>query len=114
MIRTVVVSADLEGLVAAHDETGLAVLLVLQQADVTGAALLPLSGLLDELEELGAHLEKLLLRLLIGAGLDLLRELDDRLEVDVLGLRGLVAILQNRMSAFGLQVVSHPAVQKVA
>lgn len=80
------VGADLEGLVTAHDQAGLAVLLVLKQTDVTSASLLPLAGLLDELEKLGAHLEDLLLRLLVGLGLDLLGQLDDGLEVDILGL----------------------------
>lgn len=88
----VVVGADLEGLVSAHDESGLAVLLVLEQADVAGAALLPLAALLDELEELGAHLEGLLLGLLVGLGLDLLGQLDDGLEVDILGLGGLLLL----------------------
>jgi hypothetical protein len=32
----------------------------------------------------------LLLRLLVGLGLDLLGQLDDRLEVNILGLRGLL------------------------
>lgn len=82
----VVVGADLEGLVAAHDQAGLAVLLVLEQANVPGAALLPLLVLLLENEELSAHLEQLLLRLLVGLGLDLLGQADYRLEVDVLGL----------------------------
>lgn len=88
----VVVGTDLEGLVAAHDQSRLAVLLVLEQPDITSAALLPLSALLDvdELEQLGTHLEKLLLRLLVGLGLNLLGQLDDGLEVDILGLRGLV------------------------
>lgn len=39
----VVVGADLQGLVTAHDESGSAVLLVLQQADLSSSAFLPLS-----------------------------------------------------------------------
>jgi hypothetical protein len=66
---TVVVGADLEGLVSAHDEAGLQVLLVLQQTDITCTTLLPFLALGVELEELGAHLEHLLLNLF--AGLDL-------------------------------------------
>lgn len=81
---TVVVSADLEGLVAAHDETGLAILLMLEESDISGTALLPLVGLADELEELGAHLEGLLLNLLAGLDLDLLGKVDDWLEVGIL------------------------------
>ena len=80
------VGADLESLVSAHDQARLAVLLVLEQAHVTRSALLPLAALLDELEQLGAHLEELLLGLLIGLGLDLLGQLDDGLEVNILGL----------------------------
>ncbi len=82
--HTVVVGADLEGLVASHDQASLAVFLVLQQPDIAGSALLPLAGLADELKQLGAHLEELLLRLLVGLGLDLLGKLDDGLEVDIL------------------------------
>ena len=71
---TVVVSADLEGLVAAHDQASLQVLLVLQQTDITSTTLLPLLALGVELEELGAHLEDLLLNLLAGLHLhDLLQ-----------------------------------------
>lgn len=51
---TVVVGADLVGLVATHQETDLLGLLVLHQADISGTALLPLVGLLDEAEKLGA------------------------------------------------------------
>lgn len=81
------VGADLEGLVAAHDQASLAVLLVLEQADVAGAALLPLLVVLLEHEELGPHLEELLLRLLIGLGLDFFGQADHGLEVYILGLR---------------------------
>ncbi|KAI6776706.1 hypothetical protein HG530_000651 [Fusarium avenaceum] len=87
----VVVGADLESLVSAHHQSSLAVLLVLKQTDVTGTTLLPLAALLDELEKLGAHLEGLLLGLLVGLGVDLFGQLDDGLEVNVLGLlRGLL------------------------
>lgn len=82
------VGADLEGLVAAHDQSGLEVLLVLQKTDITGTTLLPLATGFNvhELEELGAHLEELFLRFFVGLGLDLLGQLHNRLEVDVLGL----------------------------
>ena len=83
---TVVVGADLEGLVTSHDEASLAVLLMLQQPDVASPALFPLLGVADEFEQLGAHLEELLLRLLVGLGVDLLRQFDDGLEVDVFRL----------------------------
>lgn len=92
------VGADLECLVSSHNKSGLAVLLVLQQTDITSATLLPLAGLLDKLEELGAHLEKLLLRLLVGLGLDLLGQLDDGLEVNVLGLGGRIILDGGQLS----------------
>lgn len=88
--RTVVVSADLEGLVTSHNQSGLAVLFVLEKADITSSALLPLARLLGELEQLCAHLEELLLGLLVSLGLDLFGELDDGLEVDVLALGSLL------------------------
>jgi hypothetical protein len=87
---TVVVGADLEGLVTAHDEASLLVLLVLQQTDITGTTLLPLLGLAVELEQLGAHLEGLLLKLFVGLGLNLLSQANDGLEVDVGGLLNLI------------------------
>ncbi len=96
------VGADLEGLVAAHDQAGLAVLAVLEQADVASAALLPLARVGDVLEELGAHLEDLLLALLVGLDLDLLRQVDDGLEVDVFRLGGLLLLnRETRVSKYG-------------
>ncbi len=80
------VGADFKGLVAAHNKTGLAVILVLQESDITSTTLLPLVGLANELEELGAHLEGLLLDLLSGLDIDPLGKADDWLEVNVLGL----------------------------
>ena len=58
---TVVVSADLEGLVAAHHQAGLLILGMLQQSDITGTTLLPLLAVGIESEQLSAHLEGLLL-----------------------------------------------------
>lgn len=52
--RQVVVRAHLERLVAAHHETDLAHLLVLQEAHITRATLLPLLRLLVEAEQLRA------------------------------------------------------------
>jgi len=94
--RTVVVRADLERLVAAHDQPRLTVLLVLQQAYVAGPALLPLARLADKLEELGPHLEQLLLRLLVGLDLDLFRESNDGFEVHILRLGGLVVLRRSK------------------
>jgi hypothetical protein len=92
-----VVGADLEGLIPAHDQTGLLVLLVLQETDVTGTTLLPLLALAVKLEQLGPHLEHLLLELLVGLGLNLLGQADDGLEVDVGGFGGLILRVLKRM-----------------
>lgn len=80
------IGADLECLVTAHDQASLAVLLVLEQANIASASLLPFTGFLHELEKLGTHLEHLLLRFLVGLGLDLLGQLDDGLEVNIFRL----------------------------
>jgi hypothetical protein len=71
---------------------------VLQESNITSSALLPLIGLLVELEELCAHLENLLLELLVGLDLNFLGETDDRFEVDIFWLRGF--ILRTNISAF--------------
>jgi len=85
-----VVGADLEGLITAHDKAGLLVLLVLQQTHITGTTLLPFLGLAVELEQLGAHLEGLLLKFLVGLGLNLLGQVNDGLEVDIGGFLNLL------------------------
>jgi len=54
-----VVGADLQGLVATHQQADLLGLLVLHEADITGTTLLPLVGLLDETEELGAPVDQM-------------------------------------------------------
>jgi hypothetical protein len=87
-----VVGADLEGLVSSHHQTGLLVLLVLQQSHITGTTLLPLPGFAVELEKLRAHLEDLLLKFLVGLDVDLLGQVDDRLKVDFGGFRGLILL----------------------
>lgn len=87
------VGADLEGLVSAHNQAGFATLLVLQESDITSTTLSPLVRFTGELEELGAHLEGLLLELLIGLGFDFLGEADNRLKVNVLRLWCLVLFL---------------------
>lgn len=84
------VGADLEGLIPTHDQTGLLVLLVLQQTHITSTTLLPLLAVTVEFEELGAHLEGLLLELLVGLGLDLLGQADDGLEVDFGGFGSII------------------------
>ena len=78
MIRT-----DLEGLIPPHDKACLLVLLVLQQSNIASAALLPLLGVALKSEQLGAHLEDLLLQLLVCLGLDFLGKTDDWLVVTV-------------------------------
>ena len=87
------VGADLEGLVPAHDEASLMVLLVLKQPDITSTTFLPLLTLAVELEQLGAHLKHLLLQLFVGLGLHLLGQADHGLKVDVRGFRGLIILL---------------------
>lgn len=77
------VGANLQSLISSHNQSRLAILLVLQESNITSSALLPLVGLLVELEELCAHLENLLLKLLIGLDLNFLSETDDWLEVDI-------------------------------
>ena len=77
------VGADLESLVATHNQSRLAVLAVLEQSNVAGASLLPLAGVAVEFEQLGAHLESLLFALLVCLCLDLLGQVDNGLEVDV-------------------------------
>jgi hypothetical protein len=78
-----VVGANLQSFISSHDQSRLAILLVLQESNITSSALLPLVGLLVELEELCAHLENLLLKLLIGLDLNFLSETDNWLEVDI-------------------------------
>lgn len=77
------VGANLQSLISSHDQSRLAILLVLQESNITSSALLPLVGLLVELEELCAHFENLLLKLLIGLDLNFLSETNDWLEVDI-------------------------------
>ncbi len=105
------VRADLQGLVPAHDNAGLAVLDVLEETNISGSAFLPLARFLHELEELGAHLEKLLLRLLVGLGLDLLGQVDDGLEVNVLGL-GRLFLFERDSSVIGLFKVAMSRAQE--
>jgi hypothetical protein len=56
---------------------------VLQQPNITSTTLLPLIAILDELEKLGAHLEYLLLELLVGLDIYFLGEADNGFEVDI-------------------------------
>ena len=86
------ISADLQSLISAHNQSSLAILLMLQQSNITCAALLPLVGLTNELEELCAHLEGLLFELLVGLDVDFLSEANDGLEVNVLGFWGFVLL----------------------
>lgn len=103
----VVVGADLEGLVTTHHQARLAVLLVLEKTNIAGTALLPLRGVLDKLEKLGAHLEDLLLRLLVGLGLDLFGKPDDGVEVDILGL-GRLILLDAKNQTSQQQMIKKP------
>jgi len=99
-----VVGADLERLVSTHDKASLAILGVLQETNIAGAALLPLVALLDELEELGSHLEHLFLRLLVGLGVNLFGKLDDGFEMDIFRLGRLLLLPRSIVSAFLVRV----------
>lgn len=77
------VCADFEGLVTSHDQSCLAILLVLEQTNVPSASFLPFSRLTIKLEELGSHLEDLLFQFLVGLDIDLLRQADHRLEFHI-------------------------------
>ena len=77
------VGADLQRLISSHNQSRLAIVLVLQESNITSPTLLPLIGILVELEELCAHLENLLLELLVGFDLDFLGKTDDGLEVNI-------------------------------
>ncbi len=77
------VSANLQGLISPHNQSILAILLVLEQTNISSSTLFPLVAVLDELEELGAHLEGLLLKFLVGLYIDFLGEADNGLEVDI-------------------------------
>lgn len=91
------VSADLEGLVSAHHQPGLVVLLVPQQPHVASTTLLPFLGVTVESEQLGAHLEGLLLEFFIGLGVDLFSQANDRLEVNFRGF-GSLLLKKNRLA----------------
>jgi hypothetical protein len=81
--RTIVIGADLQSLISPHDQSCLAILLVLQESNITSPTLLPFISLLVELEELCTHLENLLLELLVGLDLNFLGQTDDWFEVDI-------------------------------
>lgn len=50
---TDVVGTDLQGFIPSHDQSDLLCLLVLEQPDIAGTALLPVEIRLDESEQLG-------------------------------------------------------------
>ena len=84
------VCAHLQRLVSSHNQSRLAVLLVLQKSNIARAALLPLVRILDKFEEFRTHLKYLVLKLLIRPDLHLFRQADYRLEVHVLGFGDLI------------------------
>ena len=77
------VGTDFEGLISAHDQPCLAVLLVLEQSDVASTSLLPFTAVAVKLEQLGTHLKGLLLGFFMSLGIDFLGQTDDRLEVSI-------------------------------
>ena len=83
------VCADFESLVSSHDQANLAILLVFQQAERASATFFPFAlsfSILGEFEHFAPHVENLFLGFFVSHGLDLLRELVDRLEVDIFRL----------------------------
>jgi hypothetical protein len=72
---------------------------VLQKSNITGTTLLPFLALSVESEQLGTHLENLLLKLFVGLGLDLLRQANNGLEVDIRGLGRLILGLSKTVSS---------------
>jgi len=78
-----VVGAHLERLVTSHHKTGLAILAMLEESDITRATLFPLARFAVEFEELSSHLENAFLEFFVGLGLDFLRKADDGLEVNI-------------------------------
>ena len=95
------VGANLERLVPSHHKSRLAILLVLEQPDITSTSLLPLPRAAVELEELGAHLESNLFPLLVGGCVNLLSQTDNRLELRVIALLDLLfIILQYRQTSY--------------
>jgi hypothetical protein len=81
--NNIVVCADLERLVSSHNQSRLAILLVLQQPDIASTPLFPFPALAVKLEQLSSHLEDTLFQFLVCLGLDLLCEVDNWLEMDV-------------------------------
>lgn len=80
------VRADLERLVSPHYQSRLLILLVSEQPDIARTALFPLLAFSVKLEQLGAHLEHLLLTLLIRGRLDFFGQVNDGLKVRVFAL----------------------------
>jgi hypothetical protein len=85
-----VVRADLQSLVPPHDQSGLMVLPVLQQSDVSSSTLLPLPRVTVESKQLGSHLESDFLLLFVGLDFDLFGKVDDRGELDIDFLLGVL------------------------
>lgn len=85
MIRT-----NFQSLIPPHNQPRLLVLPMLQQPHIARSAFLPLPTLTIELEQLGTHLECLLLSLLVRLGLHLFGQVDDGLEVDIWRFGGIV------------------------
>lgn len=77
------IRADLQSLVSPHHQSRLAILLVLKQPHIASTSFLPLVRLPNEFEKFCAHLKGLLLEFFISFDLNLLREANDGLEVDI-------------------------------
>jgi len=89
--RTVVVGAGLAGLVLSHNQAGLAIRLVLEEAKLTLATLLPLGNIGEISEQLSFDAAELVL-VFVCYGVDFLGESNDRSELDIFRLRRLILI----------------------
>lgn len=103
--RTIVICADFESLVSSHDQSCLAIFFVLEQPNITSAPLLPLPRVTVELEQLSAHLEDLLLSFLVGLGLNLFSQTDNRHELDIGFLFVCLVLIINLVSSAPMQML---------
>lgn len=84
------VGANLQSFISSHNQPCLAILLMLQESDISGSTLLPFIRVANKFEKLGAHLEGLLLELFVCLDFDFLREADYGLKMNILGFRSLI------------------------
>jgi hypothetical protein len=93
-LLTIVVCANLKCLISPHDQTSLLVFLVFQQPNIPCPTLLPLPGVSIKTEELGPHLESLLLHFLICLCFHRFSQVNNRFKMYIRGLGCLLIILR--------------------